>query len=57
MRRRFKISDESNRYGPCFVVREWKLTGPILGYQWDWLVWCESRLEAEKFIRGLEEEQ
>lgn len=56
-RRRFKITDESNRYGSCFVVRELTLTGPILGYQWEWLVWCSSREEAEKFIASEESRQ
>jgi len=49
-RRRFKITDESNRYGPCYVVREWTLTGPILGYQWEFICWCRTRLEAESYI-------
>jgi hypothetical protein len=50
--RRFKIVDESNKYGPCFVVRELTLTGPILGYQWEMLVWCRTRADAESFIKS-----
>jgi hypothetical protein len=52
MKRRFKITDESNQFGSCFVVHEWTLTGPILGYQWEWLVWCETREQAEAFIKA-----
>jgi hypothetical protein len=53
--RRFKIVDESSKYGPCFVVRELTYTGPILGYQWEMLVWCRTRADAESYIRSEEQ--
>jgi hypothetical protein len=55
-RRRFTIRDESSRLRPLFVVKEFALTGPILGYQWHSLASFKTRGEAEEYLRSMENE-
>ena len=50
--RLLKVSDESNRRGPCFVVRERKITRDV-GVIWEWVAWSRTRAEAVSHAHGL----
>ncbi len=47
----YRVTDESGRYGPCFVVRK-RERASAGGYVWEWVAWSRTRAEAESHARS-----
>jgi hypothetical protein len=48
MKRRLKVTNESNRYGDYFAIREAK-QDDVLGEIWEMVAWSNTRMEAEHY--------